>query len=244
VSPLLGVRQLLMEQVAEESGGTAYYNSNSLDGMLTKALESGREYYTLSYVPPRKKDDGRYHTIHVEVNRPGVKLVYRSGYNAENPLAAKTIAPGPGLKEAVAKGKELEGTELLFDVSMQPSVDRARQVLVAGKPQAMARYDFVYSVPADEITPMRDAAGRGSLMFEVRAYQANGKPVDVVAERVKVPSLLDEHGDAVSTPFRYAQQLDLPEGKMLLELIVVDEESKNAGRMEIPLTVAKGSVDR
>jgi hypothetical protein len=173
-----------------------------------------------------------------------VKLVYRSGYNAENPLAAKAIAPGPGLKEAVAKGKELEGTELLFDVSMQPSVDRARQVLVAGKPQAMARYDFVYSVPADEITPMRDAAGRGSLMFEVRAYQANGKPVDVVAERVKVPSLLDEHGDAVSTPFRYAQQLDLPEGKMLLELIVVDEESKNTGRMEIPLTVAKGSVDR
>ena len=216
VSALLGARQMLMEQVARQSGGTAYYNSNSLGGMLKKALDSGREFYTLSYVPPRNKDDGHYHTIHVEVSRPGLKLLYRAGYNAEDPLSAKAIAPGPGLKDSVEKGKALEGTELLFDVAVQPSSEAARPILVAGKVQAMARFNVVYSLPADEISPVVEGKPAGSLRFQVQAFQANGKPVNIVAERVTVPPLLSVHGDPVTTPFRFAQQMDLPEGKLLL----------------------------
>jgi VWFA-related protein len=240
VSVKLGSRQMLMEQVAAQSGGTAYYNSNALGGMLKKALDGGRQFYTLSYVPPRTKDDGRYHTIHVEVDRPGLKLVYRTGYDAEDPLAEHAIAPGPGLKQAVEKGKALEGTEVLFDVAVEPSPDAARQVLVGGKPQAMARYNLVYSVPADEISPMTEGKPAGSIRFQVQAFQANGKPMNVVAEQVTVPPLLSAHGEAVTTPFRFTQQLDLPEGKYLLDVMVVNEESKIAGRMEIPLTVVVG----
>jgi hypothetical protein len=249
VSALLGARQLLMEQVAEESGGAAYYNNNSIAAALGKAIERGSHYYTLSYVPQRKKDDGHYHTIHVDVNRPGMRLVYRRGYNAEDPLSAKAIAPGPGLKQQVAQGKALEGEELLFDVQVRPSDEGAgtdakptpKMLTADGQRKKMTSYDLVYAVPADEITPSKATQPAGSLVFEVVAYGENGLPVRSVAQRVKVPPLVDEHGHVVRTPFRFMQQLDLPVGQVFLEVGIVDEGSKNVGRMEIPLTVAEGS---
>jgi VWFA-related protein len=245
VSPFMGARQLMMEQVAEESGGKAYYDTNSLSGALAEAIESGSHYYTLSYAPPRKKDDGHWHTIHVVVNRPGLNLVYRAGYNAEDPLSAKAIAPGPGLKQAVAQGKALEGADLVFDVNVEPSGDDSdarpatRMLSAHGPATPMARYNIVFSVPADEITPV---AGRAAelLLFEVEAYGPTGKPVRAIAQRVQVPPLIDEHGDVVGTPFRFTQQLDLPVGQIFLEVSVVDEESKSTGRLEIPLAAANG----
>ena len=246
VSPFLGARQLMMEELAEQSGGTAYYNTNSLSGALAKAIASESHYYTLSYVPPRKKDDGHWHTIHVSVDRPGLKLVYRAGYNAEDPLSAKAIAPGPGLKQSVAQGKALEGADLVFDVQVEPSGSgagtkpAAKMLTAAGQVKRMVSYDFVYSVPADEITESEAAGTVGILRFEVEAYGPHGMPMRAMAQRVKVPPLVDKEGELVKTPFRFAQQLDLPEGQIFLEVGVTDEGSKSSGRLEIPLTVAKG----
>ena len=41
-----------MEQVAEDTGGHAFYNTNGLAGATTKAIEAGSHYYTLTYTPP------------------------------------------------------------------------------------------------------------------------------------------------------------------------------------------------
>ena len=41
------------------------------------------QFYTLSYIPPKQKDDGHYHHIKVELDQPNLHLVYRKGYNAE-----------------------------------------------------------------------------------------------------------------------------------------------------------------
>jgi VWFA-related protein len=79
----LGLNELLAEAVAEGTGGTAEYNSNDFVSLVAKAIDSDRSYYTLSYIPPPFPMDTRYHTIRVKVDRPGVNLVYRKGFNAE-----------------------------------------------------------------------------------------------------------------------------------------------------------------
>jgi VWFA-related protein len=79
----LGLNELLAEAVAEGTGGTAEYNSNDFGSLVAKAIDSDRSYYTLSYVPPSFPMDTRYHTIRVKVDQPGVSLVYRKGFNAE-----------------------------------------------------------------------------------------------------------------------------------------------------------------
>ena len=82
----LGLAQLKVEAVAEQSGGEAFYNNNDLKSLIAKAIDDQSHFYTLSYIPPSHQDDSHYHTIKVAVDKPGesgLKLVYRQGYNAE-----------------------------------------------------------------------------------------------------------------------------------------------------------------
>jgi len=71
--------------VAEGTGGEAFYNTNDLKGAMTKAIDDGSSYYTLSYVPPGETYDWQAPHDHVKVDRPGLHLVYRDDYYAEDP---------------------------------------------------------------------------------------------------------------------------------------------------------------
>jgi VWFA-related protein len=115
----LGMGNLAAEEVAEQSGGFAKYNSNDLTGEIAEAISTGSHYYTISYVPPRQKDDGHYHTITVETDRPGLHLIYRKGYNSEDPSAPKVYS-GPALIKAALQGRAPSATQLLFDAKLTP----------------------------------------------------------------------------------------------------------------------------
>ena len=71
-----------MDAVADATGGVAFYGNNFLDELMVKAVHAGASYYTLSYIPPDIRYDGRYHAIGIKVDRPNVHLLYRKGYNA------------------------------------------------------------------------------------------------------------------------------------------------------------------
>ena len=116
----MGAGQLAMQAVAEDTGGLAYYNSNDLTSSIGKAIEQGSHFYTISYVPPSHKNDGRFHKISIQVNQPGLNLVYRDGYNAEDPQQ-HPVAPGPDQMKASMEGKAPAATELLFDVQVEPA---------------------------------------------------------------------------------------------------------------------------
>jgi len=78
----LGRKQLAMEAVAEATGGSAYYERNDLDYLMSEAVDAGSAYYSLSYAPRTTAYDGRYHNISITVDR----LAYGSS-------TAKATAP-------------------------------------------------------------------------------------------------------------------------------------------------------
>src|SRR6185312_2072901 len=135
--PVGADEQLSLEQMAEATGGRAFYNSNDLAVLLGKAIAAGSDYYTLSYAPPGTKFDGRHHTIHVELDKPGLHLIYRTEYWAEDPNAikpsaelslVKTTSPAtssdpedPEATMQLAMGRAMpSSTDLLFDVEVKP----------------------------------------------------------------------------------------------------------------------------
>jgi VWFA-related protein len=69
-----------LRQIANETRGIFYHNSNDLYDGLQKILNRDAIYYVLTYAIPSRKFDGQYHKIKVEISRPGMKLDYRSGY--------------------------------------------------------------------------------------------------------------------------------------------------------------------
>jgi VWFA-related protein len=58
----------VMAQLARETGGLFFQNSNDLPKGITRALTDTREYYVLAYVPKNEAPDGKYRKIKVEVN--------------------------------------------------------------------------------------------------------------------------------------------------------------------------------
>jgi VWFA-related protein len=118
----LGTQELVAEEVAEQSGGFAKYNSNDLVGELNQVIDAGSHYYTVSYVPPRRKDDGHYHHITIQVDRPGLRLTYRRGYNSEQPQAPREYS-GPELIKAALQGRAPAATQLIFQARLTPALD-------------------------------------------------------------------------------------------------------------------------
>jgi len=256
-----GQELLSMEAVAEATGGVAYYNTNDLRTAVAKAIENGANYYTVSYVPPSLAYDGRYHSIKVKVDRPGVKLGYRNGYNADDiannavtpELSLATTAPEPygnNMAASMARGVPTS-SQILFTARVEPSTGAPKpsDPPVFGnldpklKGKTLVRYEFDYSFPARELTFADGANGthNGSVEFDVAAYDVYGKLITSLSQTIKLPLTAQQYQGMVKsrTPFQFPQQLDLPPGEMFIRMGILDGVSDKVGTMEIPLTVKK-----
>jgi VWFA-related protein len=89
VTPFNGQKDLLAEMrvsqdslrsLAEETGGIAAINANSLTPAFERIVDGNSRYYVLGYYPPTHPRDGRFHKIEVRVSRPGLKVSARKGY--------------------------------------------------------------------------------------------------------------------------------------------------------------------
>src|SRR5260370_7549668 len=79
--------QHTMNNLADSTGGRAFYNRNDLIVELRTSLEDGASYYTLSYYPDNKNWDGKFRVIAVTSTRPGLSLRYWIDYYAVGPEA-------------------------------------------------------------------------------------------------------------------------------------------------------------
>ena len=84
-SPKAQINIDTMKEMAEETGGKAFYNNNDLAGEVQRALNDSRMGYLLTYAPNNFREDGSFHQIRVRVSRKGVNLRYRPGYYADLP---------------------------------------------------------------------------------------------------------------------------------------------------------------
>jgi VWFA-related protein len=227
------------EKIAEDTGGEAFYENNDLKTLIDHAVHDGSHYYTLSYIPPRQEEDGHYHTIKVETTRPGLHLVYRAGYNSEDPPQLPQYS-GADLLTAAMQGNAPVATQLLFDVQATPSAQPAK---APSTDKATIPYDVLYLLPQSQIALAEgpDGTHRGSLEFHATAYDIYGRIVASMNETMNLPLSPDKYREFVKTPFQFSQQLDLPPGQISLRVGILDTTSNKVGTLEIPLTVSPTS---
>ncbi len=76
----LTLSQGSLRELAEQTGGIASVNTNSLTTAFERIVQANSRYYVLGYYPPTHPRDGRFHKIEVRVNRPGLRIEARRGY--------------------------------------------------------------------------------------------------------------------------------------------------------------------
>ena len=73
-----------MDELSEQTGGRAFYNTNGLKEALKKAADDGDSYYSLVYAPSDTKFDGNLRRISVHLATGHYHLAYRRTYFADN----------------------------------------------------------------------------------------------------------------------------------------------------------------
>jgi VWFA-related protein len=67
-------------EMADETGGTSFYNSQNFKVGLTQVINDLNHQYLLCFQPPVHTKRGQYHSIKVRTKRAGLDLRHRKGY--------------------------------------------------------------------------------------------------------------------------------------------------------------------
>jgi len=68
--------------LSSDTGGKAFFDSNDFSGIFSQVQKDSSVYYVLGFSSNNKLKDGRFRHLKVTVNRPDLKLDFRSGYYA------------------------------------------------------------------------------------------------------------------------------------------------------------------
>jgi VWFA-related protein len=242
-----------LEGLAKETGGKAHFD-NDFVGALREDIASGADYYALSYVPPLEKYDGKYHTIEVKVDRPGVQLNYRRGYTSldiNGPLLeqeknhGRSAAPKTSFQTAMGYGAPA-ATQVVFAVHALPSTEPAKPGVIGslnpelkGKP--LVRYSFAFDLPRDKITlaDQPDGSRKASFELAIAAYDVQGRVLNSLDEKRSFTLKPDTVAAFLRKPFVVPVDIDLPSGALSVRAGMLDLPSQQMGVVEIPLSITK-----
>ena len=76
--------------MAEDTGGRAFFDSNTFGQVFDRVVNDTSAYYILGYSSTNPARDGRFRRIKVRLKRSDLKLEYRSGYYAPRDFAHST----------------------------------------------------------------------------------------------------------------------------------------------------------
>ena len=239
--------------IAANTGGEAFDNTNSLKDALAKAVEEGAYYYRLSYSPTDRKMLGRYRQIRVNIkNGPHPapsNIAYRRGYYEENEKqekadkADKPELPTDYLHPLMSRGLP-DATEIVYNLRLlRSSTPPGSGVTPVGDNKdlhgAVTRISADFVIPLAnldfELTP--DGVRHGNLELSLVAYDHAGRPMNWIVRSIRASLTPAAYPSVQKTGVQFHQELDVPSGDHLyLRSGIYDLESNRAGTLEVPLS--------
>lgn len=247
----------VMNDVAHATGATAFYNTNGLKEAANRIIDTGGNFYTLTYSPQNFHLDNKWHKVRIEIKGSSYNLSYRTGYFADGNVGGPERQEKPRTR-LMADGQKIEepvlrSAPIIFEARVLPTADPVLASLpssainVPSKPPKRGAIPFSirYTVPASAFT--QDAyhdPERGDqlkLNFGVAVYAINreGRTVASEAERIGASvgaEFIRMHPDA---PISINQPIDLEKGDEYLYLAVWDLATGRLGTLQISLDVRK-----
>ncbi|HET6180280.1 MAG TPA: VWA domain-containing protein [Candidatus Sulfotelmatobacter sp.] len=236
-----------MEQLAKETGGQAYYNTNGLNGALARVINNGTRYYTLTYSPANTAMDGKFRHIQVKLLNGKGALAYHRGYYADDMQATLTAGLKPDADPLMPlMGRNLpDYTQILYKVLVepvnpQPAPDAARIGSNTDMKGPFTRYGVDFAIAVDDLRldPAPDGERHGSLEVMLIAYDREGKPQNLVVTTGNVTLNPTEYAAVQRGGLQIHKEIDVPKEYVFLRSGVYDLKSSNAGTLGSPLMSA------
>ncbi|MGD0831051.1 MAG: VWA domain-containing protein, partial [Terracidiphilus sp.] len=234
-----------LSNIAIETGGAAFYNTNGLKEAFTKAVTEGSDYYTITYNPSNKNFDGRLRKIRVDVDHHGYELSYRRSYFADdfNTVAHQVDSLGVALALGTPQIPDLLFLSHLTVGKPAPATPEQLAALakLQGAPEVkpidVAQYAVDFALLSRYVTliPADNGGQHLALEFAACAYGPGGQRLN--ENRMQLNSTLTpETLSAIQkSGFHYRLLLDVPITARYLRLGVRDNLNNKLGVIELPL---------
>jgi hypothetical protein len=240
-----------MQRIADDTGGKAFIDTNDFGDAVAEVVENGSSYYTIGYVPDRKRFDGQFHTFKVHVDNASYKLAYRSGYYADDPDKPSAHHPGENNLMVAASGY---GAPLATQISFVARVLPASDPLLLGVELTkgpvgemtatlkgpLHRYvaDLVLDLHGLVFDTLADGSRQTNIEFALVAYDEEGTRVNYLEHGFQLTLKPDRFPKLMTSGIPIRAELDLPEGQGSLRIAIHDIAAGRVGSLEVPVTVA------
>ena len=237
-----------MQELAFNTGGECFINTNGFNDVLDKVMKVGTHYYTLTYSPTNRYMNGAFRKIEVKVGGGKYRLAYRRGYYATDEFltSVKKKPTGDPLRPLMEHGTP-DSTEILYTMRMtaattQPEDLKAGQSAHrAGDKQDLkepvTRYTITFTVLPEnlELETSADGVRHGNIEVTVVVYDRDGTPANWMVRLLQVPIPPEHYAQVEANGIAFNLEIDAPANGTYLRSGLYDLGSNKAGTLEIPL---------
>ena len=223
--------RITMKNMAEQTGGEAFVNTNDLRRAINRSLDDGASYYTLAYTPPWEDGGVGYHRVAVKLPNKSLKLAYRRGYYSIPQPTASGVEGTAALRTALQPGMP-PATSMLLTASVELP-DATRQDV---------KLNYIVDSNGVDFADVPDNKKRAQIDCMVIAFDSSGKEVAHASDTLDATVPMNAYAAIRKYGLPAHQLLSLPPGKYNLRIGVMDSTTQQIGTVDAPLVVPGQAV--
>jgi VWFA-related protein len=254
-----------MYKVATDTGGEAFFNTNGLKQALTRVISDGAHYYTISYSPTDKQEDGRYRPIEVKLLKGDYHLAYRHGYFAEEAAGKKKKDKGRKKDKDKNKNKDKvqeesdplrplmisgipDATQIVYEMRvlpLPPAPPGSKQAPAKDKRNGpLTRYGINFAVLLKDLTFIvtPDGDHQDKIEIAIVAYDQDGIPLNSMVKAADITLNPRFYAAFEKTGLQLHEEIEVPNGGAYLRTGICELATDKAGTLEIPLSQVASSA--
>src|SRR5271157_532468 len=213
---------VVLQSLALETGGRSFAGRNDLEAEINASRTEADHFYTLSYSPANHNFDGKFRTISVRVNRPGVTARTRAGYFAlpDPPEMTQEVLTAT-LEEALANPLQYTGIHFSASGEVVPGPSKTWQVLLKIDPQNV------------NFKPQSDGTRLSTLVTATAAFSDGPVPVAIKNHGFSVNLPQRASAPSPGPPLIVKYEMPVSDNVTRLKVVVRDEVTGAMGTAEI-----------
>jgi VWFA-related protein len=250
---------LIMDQMAEETGGRSFKDTNDLAGVINNVISTSGDFYSISSPPTNDNMNGAFRDIKVKVSG-NYTLSYRRGYFADDldlPGSGQSTRyltegskknappppPPPGPVDPLKPFMDLgmpQTEQILYKALIQPLPANAPQGANPPPPSLkgpLTRYGVNFAIDANDLAlkPDVDGVRRGKINVSLIAYDKYGQIITRKDYLVPLAIKPDTYKGFQQTGVQLYSEVDVPKGQYWLRTGVFDQTTRKVGTLEVSL---------
>lgn len=212
----------VMEEMAEDTGGRAFVNTNDLTSAMRSAVEDSAVTYMLGFYVDSDSVDGKFHEVKVRVLRSGLIVRAPKGYFALKDEPANQAERHSSFLEAIRS--PLSSSSIPLEVKVDRVVQQAHTLQITG----------VVGIKALSL-PTAGELRKGAVDIYAIEQDAAGKVLQQANWRLNLELTEQEYQTYLRSGVFFHESVESKDGATVLRILVQGPGTGAVGSVIIPL---------